>query len=140
MIAHIRGKPLAFDLTTRDTTRGRLSSSSHSCYRRGVGERDESGDRARAQRARAHEQRTQGQQLLRERLPDVRDGLTRVERVVLVTLVERRARVLGREGVPLALLYGRVLERVDVSEAELRAALLHAWAPTWERRDEPHRD
>jgi hypothetical protein len=69
-------------------------------------------------------------------LPDVRDGLTRVERVVLLTLVEAQ-RELGRESVPLVLLYGRVLERIDVSEAELRAALARLGASVNQRRRVP---
>lgn len=53
-------------------------------------------------------------------LPDVRDGLTRKERVVLTVL----ARLEGERGgasVPLPMLYGRVLEHVDMSQAELVA-------------------
>jgi hypothetical protein len=50
-------------------------------------------------------------------LPDVRDGLTRVDRVVLVELhrleVERPGRM-----VPSALLYGRVVERGVVVKPE----------------------
>lgn len=53
-----------------------------------------------------------------DRLPDVRDGLTRLERVVLwqidVLQKERRGR-----NVPTAMLYGRVVEHLDVSEGEL---------------------
>lgn len=55
-------------------------------------------------------------------LPDARDGLTRLERIILVELARAR-RELGREDVPTALLYGRVVERVDVSVAELQATL-----------------
>lgn len=62
-------------------------------------------------------------------LPDVRDGLRRVERLVLLTLLEAQ-RELGRESVPLALLYGRVLERIDLSEAELREVLTRLGAST----------
>jgi hypothetical protein len=54
-------------------------------------------------------------------LPDVRDGLTRLERVVLVELARAQAE-LGRD-VPTALLYGRVVEHVDVSVAEFQAVL-----------------
>jgi hypothetical protein len=55
-------------------------------------------------------------------VPDVRDGLNRLERIILQEL--RRAAVeLGREDVPTTLLYGRVVERIDVSVAELQAAL-----------------
>ncbi len=52
-------------------------------------------------------------------LPDARDGLTRKERVVLWTMAKLQAERGGRN-VPLAMLYGRVLEHVDMSIAELR--------------------
>jgi hypothetical protein len=52
-------------------------------------------------------------------LPDVRDGLTRTERVVLWQLcVLQRER--GAGDVPLPLLYGRVVEHVDLSAVELQ--------------------
>lgn len=53
-------------------------------------------------------------------LPDARDGLTRKERVVLVTLAELQ-RENGHRFVHLPQLYGRVLERIDMSREELRA-------------------
>jgi hypothetical protein len=55
-------------------------------------------------------------------LPDARDGLTRLERIILVEL-DRAARELGRRDVPTALLYGRVVERCNVSVDEMNAAL-----------------
>jgi len=55
-------------------------------------------------------------------LPDVRDGLTRLERIVLTVLAETQ-RERGGRNVPSAMLYGRVLERIDISEAELQACL-----------------
>jgi len=58
----------------------------------------------------------------RDRIPDVRDGLTRVERAVLHVLRETQ-RELGGRNVPTAMLYGRVLELVDLSEEELQACL-----------------
>lgn len=58
----------------------------------------------------------------RDRLPDVRDGLTRLERVILEVLRETQAER-GGAGVPTAMLYGRVLERIDVGRDELMAAL-----------------
>lgn len=58
----------------------------------------------------------------KDNLPDVRDGLTRLERVILVELA-RAQRELGRESVPTDLLYGRVVERCNVSVAEMQAAL-----------------
>jgi len=54
----------------------------------------------------------------------VRDGLTRLERIVLFELhrLERELGV-GQEGrkqrVPTAMLYGRVVEHIDVREDEL---------------------
>lgn len=53
-------------------------------------------------------------------LPDARDGLTRKERVVLWALARLQAERGGRN-VPLATLYGRVLEHADMSIAELEA-------------------
>ena len=44
-------------------------------------------------------------------LPDARDGLTRLERIILWQLREAQ-RELGRESVPTALLYGRVVEHM----------------------------
>ena len=55
-------------------------------------------------------------------LPDVRDGLSRLERIVLHEL-HRASAELGRSDVPTTLLYGRVVERIDVSVAELQATL-----------------
>jgi hypothetical protein len=52
-------------------------------------------------------------------LPDARDGLTRKERVVLWALSQVQAER-GERNVPLAMLYGRVLERVDVSVIEVQ--------------------
>jgi len=55
-------------------------------------------------------------------LPDARDGLTRLERIILwqLQIAERE-----RDGasVPTALLYGRVVEHIDVSVDEFQAAL-----------------
>ena len=58
----------------------------------------------------------------RRELPDVRDGLTRVERVVLVTL-QRLQQERGERGVSSFELYGRVVEQVDLSQAEFQAVL-----------------
>lgn len=54
-----------------------------------------------------------------DELPDARDGLTRKERVVLWILSAVQAER-GDRNVPLPLLYGRVLEHVDMSAAELQ--------------------
>ncbi len=53
---------------------------------------------------------------------DVRDGLTRVERVVLWQLGELQAEFPGRS-VPTATLHGRVAEHVPVTEDELQRVL-----------------
>ena len=55
-------------------------------------------------------------------LPDARDGLTRLQRVILWQLREAQ-KELGRDSVPTALLYGRVIEHVDVSVDEFQAVL-----------------
>lgn len=76
-----------------------------------------------------------------DRLPDVRDGLTRVERVVIhqlhVLQKERRGGF-----VPTAQLYGRVVEHIDISVAELQAVLVRLGArqhgtPEADASDEP---
>lgn len=61
-------------------------------------------------------------QAILETTPDVRDGMTRTERVVLYVLHETQRELKGRN-VPTAMLYGRVLEYVDMSEAELHVYL-----------------
>jgi len=55
---------------------------------------------------------------IEDAIPDVRDGLTRRERVVLYTLHEVQKERGGR-AVPAAMLYGRVVERMDMSQDEL---------------------
>jgi len=55
-------------------------------------------------------------------LPEVRDGLTRKERIVLYCLHQAQKEFNGRN-VPTATLYGRVLEYVDMSEQELQEIL-----------------
>ena len=55
-------------------------------------------------------------------LPDVRDGLTRAERVILVVLAEAE-RELGGRNVPTAMLYGRVVEHIDLSVPEFQRIL-----------------
>jgi hypothetical protein len=65
-------------------------------------------------------------------LPDVRDGLSRVERIVLHTLAElqdelaasgRWPRDPATLNVKTPMLYGRVVEKIDISVAELQAVL-----------------
>lgn len=59
----------------------------------------------------------------RDGLPDVRDGLTRLERVILHVLNETKAE-LGDRHVPTALLYGRVVEYVNVDKDEFQRVLV----------------
>lgn len=55
-------------------------------------------------------------------VPDLRDGLTRLDRIVLFVMRETEFERNGRS-VPTAMLYGRVLEYVNISEPELQTAL-----------------
>lgn len=54
--------------------------------------------------------------------PDVRDGLSRKERIVLFCLNKIQSER-GDRNVPTAMLYGRVLEHVDMSSDELQSIL-----------------
>jgi hypothetical protein len=69
---------------------------------------------------------------LRE-LPDVRDGLTREERVVLYVLSQTQ-KERGDRNVPTAMLWGRVCEHFYISPEDLSAMLarLGARKPTRE--------
>ncbi|WP_203142901.1 hypothetical protein [Marinobacter mangrovi] len=58
----------------------------------------------------------------RDFIPDVRDGLNRVERLILYVLSETQ-KELGGRNVPTAMLYGRVVEHINMSEAELHVFL-----------------
>jgi hypothetical protein len=55
-------------------------------------------------------------------IPDVRDGLTEVERTVLLVLYEAQ-KEFGDRMVPMALLFGRVQERLDLSWEEFSRAM-----------------
>ena len=55
---------------------------------------------------------------MQDHLPDARDGLTRKERVVVWVLSRAEVERKGR-GVRAAMIYGRVLEHVDMSIEEL---------------------
>lgn len=57
-----------------------------------------------------------------DRLPDVRDGLTREERVVLWVLHELQ-RERGEHNVPTTMLWGRVCEHFYISPDDLSAML-----------------
>lgn len=55
-------------------------------------------------------------------LPDVRDGLTKTERIVLTTLQELQ-RERGGRSVSAMELYGRVVEKTNLSQRELQSVL-----------------
>lgn len=57
-----------------------------------------------------------------ENVPDIRDGLTRRERVVLYVLHETQ-RERGDRNVPTAMLWGRVCEHFYISPEELSEML-----------------
>ena len=57
-----------------------------------------------------------------DRIPDVRDGLTRVERLILRALAEAQ-RESGRTSVATSELYGRVAEHIQLSESEFQETL-----------------
>jgi hypothetical protein len=57
-----------------------------------------------------------------DKIPDVRDGLTREERVVLYVLQQAQAERGGRN-VPTAMLWGRVCEYFYISPEDLSAML-----------------
>jgi hypothetical protein len=57
-----------------------------------------------------------------DHLPDVRDGLSRLQRIVLYELHKAQAET-GRESIPTVMLYGRVVEHVPITEADLQAVL-----------------
>ncbi len=55
-------------------------------------------------------------------LPDVRDGLSHKDRIILSCLNQIQHE-LGDRNVPTIMLYGRVLEHIDIGEAELQSIL-----------------
>ena len=55
-------------------------------------------------------------------LPDVRDGLTRKERVILYC-IDNLQKERGGRNVPTAMLYGRVVEYADISIDEMQSIL-----------------
>jgi hypothetical protein len=58
----------------------------------------------------------------RDQIPDVRDGLTRVERIILHTL-HRLEREQNGRAVPTAMLYGYVVEQVNLRPDEFQDIL-----------------
>lgn len=63
------------------------------------------------------------------RVPDVRDGLTRLERVILTELRSLMRDYPGRN-VPTATLYGRVVEHVDVDQREFLRTMSRLVVPS----------
>ena len=59
---------------------------------------------------------------LNDAIPDVRDGLTRKERAILYCL-QQAQQELGGRNVPTIMLYGRVLELVDIGKEEFQTIL-----------------
>ena len=55
-------------------------------------------------------------------IPDVRDGLTKKERVILYCLQQAQRERQGRN-VPTVMLYGRVVELIDIGEEEFQTIL-----------------
>ncbi len=60
---------------------------------------------------------------LRDYLPDVRDGLTHRERIVLWCLSELQ-KERGERHVPTGMLYGSVVEYVDMTVDEMQSILV----------------
>jgi hypothetical protein len=59
----------------------------------------------------------------RDYLPDVRDGLTQRERIVLQCLADLQQERGGRK-IPTGMLYGTVVEHVDMTMEELQTTLM----------------
>ena len=55
-------------------------------------------------------------------VPDVRDGLNRTERIIL-NCIDKMQKETGGRNVPTVMLYGRVLEYMDISVDELQLIL-----------------
>lgn len=59
---------------------------------------------------------------LTDNLPDVRDGLTRKERIILYCL-DQLQKERGGRNVPSAMLYGRVIEHLAMSMDEFQMTI-----------------
>lgn len=57
-----------------------------------------------------------------DQLPDARDGLTRKERIIL-HCINKIQKERANRNVPTAMLYGRVVEYVDISIDEMQSIL-----------------
>lgn len=67
-------------------------------------------------------QRIRGAEMSNDHIPDVRDGLTRRERIVLRVLHEVQ-KERGNRDVPTAMVWGRVCEHFYISPGDLSAML-----------------
>lgn len=65
-----------------------------------------------------------------DRIPDARDGLTRLERVILWQLDVAR-KEFGDRRISTFMLYGRVVEHVDCSEHEFQKTLARLTGRSW---------
>lgn len=59
---------------------------------------------------------------IEDNMPDVRDGLNAKERIIVYCLYDAQKEFPNRN-VPTALLYGRVVEHMDMSEHEFQSIL-----------------
>ena len=75
--------------------------------------------------------------ILSELLPDARDGLNRKERIVICCLMQTQKEFRDRN-VPTVTLYGRVLEHIDMGEAECQHILAKMTGLT-QNSDDPTR-
>ena len=75
--------------------------------------------------------------ILSELLPDARDGLNRKERIVICCLMQTQKEFRDRD-VPTVTLYGRVLEHIDMGEAEFQHILAKMTGLT-QNSDDPTR-
>jgi len=57
-----------------------------------------------------------------DNIPDARDGLNKKERVILYCL-QQAQQELGGRNVPTIMLYGRVVELIDIDEQEFQRIL-----------------
>ena len=65
-----------------------------------------------------------------DKIPDVRDGLTRQERIVLTVLYQEQKESGGRN-VPTAMLWGRVCEHFYISPEDLSEMMARLGARKW---------
>jgi hypothetical protein len=63
-------------------------------------------------------------------LPDIRDGLTHRERIVLQCLYDLQKERGGRN-VPTGMLYGTVVEHVDMTVEEMQSILVRLVGQEW---------